>query len=118
MKIAIIGASNNRSKYGNRAVRAYLRQNHTVYPINPNENEIEGLKVYKSILEIPDEIDRVSIYLPPHLGIMILDEIAKKGAKEVFFNPGSESVEIIEKAEKLGLNVIIACSIVDIGEIP
>ncbi|MFC1558153.1 CoA-binding protein [candidate division KSB1 bacterium] len=118
MKIAIIGASKNRQKYGNKAIRAYLRQDHTVYPVNPNESEIEGLKTYKSILDIPDEIDRASIYLPPHIVLSTLDEIAQKGVKELFFNPGSESRENIDKAEQLGLNVVIACSIIDIGETP
>ncbi len=118
MKIAIIGASNNREKYGNIAVRSYIKQGHTVYPVNPKEEEIEGLKAYKSILDIPDEIDRASIYLSPKIGISLLDEIQKKGIKEVFLNPGSESKELIEKAEKLGLNFVIACSIVDINENP
>lgn len=118
MNIAIIGASNNKSKFGNKAVRAYLRQGHTVYPVNQMESEIEGLKVYKSILDIPDTIDRVSLYLPPHIGISVLDEIAQKGIEEIFINPGAESRELLDKAEQLGLNTIIACSIIDIGEIP
>ena len=118
MKIAIIGASNNKSKYGNISIRAYKKQGHTIFPINPNEKEIEGLKVFKSVLDIPEEIARASIYLPPHIGITVLEEIAQKGIKEVFLNPGSESGELIEKAEKLGLDFVIACSIVDINENP
>lgn len=118
MKIAIIGASNNKEKYGNKAVRAYKKQGHSVYPVNPREKTIEGLRAYKSILDIPGEIERASIYLPHEIGITIIEEIAEKGVKEVFLNPGSESKELIEKAEKLGLNVIIACSILDIGEKP
>ena len=118
MKIAIIGASNNKEKYGNKAVRAYKKQGHSVYPVNPREKTIEGLSTYKSILDIPDEIERASIYLPHESGITIIEEIAEKGVKEVFLNPGSESKELIEKAEKLGLNVIIACSILNIGEKP
>jgi len=118
MKIAIIGASNNKEKYGNKAVRAYKKQGHSVYPVNPREKTIEGLSTYKSILDIPGEIERASIYLPHKIGTIIIEEIAEKGVKEVFLNPGSESKELIEKAEKLGLNVIIACSILDIGEKP
>ncbi len=118
MKIAIIGASKNKEKYGNKAVRAYKKQGNSVYPVNPREKTIEGLRAYKSILDIPGEIERASIYLPHEIGITIIEEIAEKGVKEVFLNPGSESKELIEKAEKLGLNVIIACSILDIGEKP
>ena len=116
--VAIVGASGDRSKFGNKAVRAYLRKGYTVYPVNPNRDEVEGLKAYKSVLEIPVDLDRVSIYLPPELTIVVLDEIARKGAKELFLNPGSESKAVTEKARSLGFKPILACSIVDIGETP
>ncbi len=110
--IAIIGASKDPTKFGNKAVKAYLKKGYTVYPIHPTEKEIEGLKVYASILEVPiANIDRVSVYLPPKIGMNVIDEIAKIKTSEVWLNPGSESPELIEKAEKLGLNVIVACSV-------
>lgn len=117
--IVIIGASNDRSKFGNKAVRAYLKQGYTVYPVHPKESLIEGLKAYRSISEIPaKKLDRVSLYLPPSIGLSVIDEIAKKEVSEVWLNPGAESNEIIEKGEKLGLNMITACSIVDVGISP
>jgi len=116
--VAIIGASNDRGKFGNKAVRAYLKQGYTVFPVNPKEETIEGIKAYKSILEIPDEVDRVSVYLPPKLTVAVLDEIARKGTKALFLNPGSESEAAVEKARALGLDPILACSIIDIGETP
>jgi len=63
--VAVIGASNDRSKFGNRAVRAYRLQGHTVIPINPHEREVEGLKAYKSVLDVPGTIDMASFYVPP-----------------------------------------------------
>ena len=116
--VVIIGASNNPDKYGNRAVRAYLKGGYTVYPINLNEDTIEGLKVYKSILDVPDEIDLASMYVLPEIGLEVIEEVAKKGVKDVFLNPGAESGELIDKARELGLNPIVACSIVDIGMNP
>lgn len=113
--IAIIGASKDRNKYGNKAVRAYLTRGFTVYPINPREDDIEGLKVYRSILDIPGPVDKVSLYVPPEIGIKLLDEIVQKGVKEVFINPGAESEELLKKVEELGLNWVIACSIRAIG---
>jgi predicted CoA-binding protein len=115
MSVAVIGASNDRSKYGNKAVRAYLRMGYKVYPVNPNEGTIEGLKAYGSILDIPEEVDRATLYVPPRVGMKVIEEIAKKGVKELYFNPGAESDELLEKARRLQLNPILACSILDIG---
>jgi predicted CoA-binding protein len=116
--VAIIGASNVREKYGNRAVRAYLRQGWTVYPVNPHEREIEGLRSYASVTDIPGAVDRASLYLPPQVGLGLLESIKAKGIKELYVNPGAESDELMAKAEQLGLETIYACSIVDIGERP
>jgi hypothetical protein len=113
--IAIIGASSDRSKYGNKAVRAFKDGGWTVYPVNPKEDEIEGLKCYASIADVPEPIDRVSMYVPPRTGKRLLDAIAAKKPNELFFNPGSDDAEILEQAEEKGLNPIRACSIVNIG---
>jgi predicted CoA-binding protein len=116
--VAVIGASTARHKYGNRAVRAYLRQGWTVYPVNPNEPAVEGLATFPTILDIPDPVDRASLYVPAEIGETLLEGIRKKGVKELFVNPGAESDKLLAKAERLGLEPIQACSIVDIGERP
>jgi predicted CoA-binding protein len=116
--VAVIGASNARGKYGNRAVRAYLRQGWTVYPVNPNEPEVEGLRTFARVTDIPGPVDRASLYVPASVGVTLLDGIKEKAIPELFVNPGAESDELLDKAERLGLNTIQACSIVDIGERP
>jgi predicted CoA-binding protein len=116
--VAVIGASSAPHKFGNKAVRAYLRQGWTVYPVNPNESTIEGLPSYPSVSAIPGPVDRASLYLPPAIGIDVLEEIQSKGIRELWVNPGAESAALLEKAERLGLEPIQACSIVDIGERP
>ena len=109
----------DRRKFGNKAVRAFKQKGYKVYPINPKLVEVEGIKAYKSITDVPEtSIDMVSMYLPPLVGITVLEEIAKKKIKELWLNPGSESVEIADKAEALGLTVIEACSIVGAGMSP
>jgi len=77
--------------------------------------EVEGLPVYKSLSEIPHDVklDRISVYLPPPVAVKVLDDIAKKGCKELWVNPGAESAELVEKASRLGLNTIFACSYSD-----
>ncbi|EAQ80495.1 CoA-binding protein [Blastopirellula marina] len=117
--VAILGASTHRSKYGNKSVRAHLQQGFEVYPINPQAGEIEGLQAYAKLADLPiDKLDRISVYLPPKIGIELLEEIAAAGATEVFFNPGAESEELLAKARALGIDPIQACSIVDVGMSP
>lgn len=116
--VAIIGASNNRDKYGNKAVRAFLQQGYQVFPINLTEKEVEGVRAYPSILEVPARPDMVSVYIPPEQLLKILPDIAVKGCGELWLNPGTESEDVLEKAEELGLKVIQACSIIGIGMSP
>jgi predicted CoA-binding protein len=116
--IAIIGASANPEKFGNKAVRAFVQQGWTVYPVNPKEATIEGLTVYKSLREIPGVVDEASVYLAPHLVPAVLQEIASKGIKKVWLNPGTESDDAVERAEELGLEAQVGCSIVGIGVDP
>jgi len=116
--VAIIGASNDRSKFGNKAVRAFQQQGYTVYPVNPNEAQIEGLPAYKSIRDVPARPQMISVYVPPPVLLRLLPDIAAKGCDELWLNPGTESDGALAEAEKLGLNVVRACSIVGVGVSP
>ncbi len=116
--IAIIGASANRSKYGNMAVRAFIDQGYTVYPVNPREEEIEGLPCYKSILDLPGPVETASFYLTPKRTITVLDDLPQKGVKTVFLNPGTADDAVVQRANELGLEVIEACSILAVGKSP
>ncbi len=116
--VAILGASHDPAKYGNKAVRAYIKQGWDVYPVNPKGGEIEGRHVYASLRDVPVQVDRVTVYLPPAAGLKALPDIAAVQPREVFLNPGSESDELIEAAQALGLDPILACSILDIGVSP
>jgi uncharacterized protein len=116
--VAVLGASRDRRKYGNKAVRAYVESGFTVIPVNPNEAEIEGLKAYPNLEAIAEPVDFVSLYVPPAVGLKLLPSIAEKKPKEVWLNPGAESDELIEVAADLHLRVIVACSIVALGLSP
>jgi predicted CoA-binding protein len=116
--VAVLGASRDRSKFGNKAVRAFARQGYEVYPVNPKESEIEGRPCFASIADVPVRPDRITVYLPPSIVLGLLPAIAARGCDEFWLNPGAESDEVVRAAEGLGLNVIQACSIVDIGVSP
>ncbi|MBX3395926.1 MAG: CoA-binding protein [Phycisphaerae bacterium] len=116
--VVIVGASADRSKYSNKSIRAHLRQGWQVYPVNPRGGTIEGLTVYTSVKDIPGPIDRISLYLPPAVGVTAMADIAAAKPTEFFVNPGAESEELVEKAQALGLDPILACSIIDVGASP
>ena len=117
--IAIVGASSDPSKFGNKAIKAYLQRGYDVYPVNPKGGQIEGLTAYRSLADIPvAKLDRISVYLPPAIGLTMLDEIAAKPHGQLWLNPGSDSDEVVTRAHELGLDPIVACSIVDIGVSP
>jgi predicted CoA-binding protein len=117
--VAILGASADRSKFGNKSVRAHRAAGYEVYPVNPKAGEVEGLTAYARLADVPlEHLDRVSVYVPPAALLSLLDEIAAKGCNELWLNPGTESYEVLEKARQLGLNAITGCSIIDVGYSP
>ena len=116
--VAVIGASNDRRKYGNKAVRAYQDSGYSVFPVNPKEATIEGLRAYPNLAAIDQPIDYVSLYVPPAVGIQLLPAIAEKEPKELWLNPGSESEDLIDAAADLRVRAIVACSIVALGRNP
>ena len=116
--VAIVGASSNRAKYGNIAVRAFRTAGYKVIPINPNEAEVEGLRTYASVLDVPETIHMATVYVPPDVGERVIEDIAKKGISEVWLNPGAGSRQLVAKARALGLKPIESCSILGIGLSP
>src|SRR5262245_29723028 len=99
--VAVIGASSNRRKFGNKAVRAFRQQGYTVVPINPHETEVERLKAYASVLDVQDPIDMATFYVPPEIGEQVIEEVARKKIPEVWLNPGAESDRLIDRARAL-----------------
>jgi uncharacterized protein len=116
--IAVVGASNDRRKFGNKAVRAFRAQGHTVVPINPREPEVEGERAYASVLDYPGTIDEATLYVPPAVGVSLLPEIARKGIRTVWLNPGADGADVVSRARELGLQSIVACSILATGDTP
>ena len=118
LTVAVIGASSDRKKFGNKALRAFRDRGYTVIPINPKEAEVEGEKSYASVLDVPGAIDMATFYVSPAVGLTLLDDLAKKGITDVWFNPGADSPELVARAKALELKPVVACSILGIGASP
>jgi len=116
--VAVIGASSDRNKFGNKALRAFRSEGYNVIPVNPNESEVEGLRTYASVLDVPGTIDMATVYVQPDVVMTLLDGFEKKGIGEIWVNPGAESDELMAEAHRRKLNMIYACSIVGIGRSP
>ena len=116
--VAVVGASSSRAKFGNKALRAFLAEGHRVLAINPNETEVEGLKTYASVLDVPGPIDMATVYVQPDVTLQLLDEFQRKGIAEIWVNPGAEDEAVMAEARRRKMNVFFACSIVGIGRNP
>jgi predicted CoA-binding protein len=116
--VAVVGASADRHKFGNKAVRAFLAAGDDVVPINPVGEQIEGLHTYRSVLDVPREIDMATVYVPPDIALQLLPQFVEKRIGEVWLNPGADDDAVVAEARRLGLNVIVACSIVGAGQNP
>ena len=116
--VAVVGASSDRSKFGNKALRAFKAEGYMVIPINPNERAVEGIATYPSVLNVPGTIDMATVYVQPDVAMRLLPEFEQKGIAEIWVNPGAESDELLTDARRRKLNVIAACSIIGIGRSP
>ena len=116
--IAVVGASSDRRKFGNKALRAFKAVGYRVIPINPNERGVEGMATYVSVLDVPERIDMATVYVQPEVGLRLLPEFEQKQIGEIWINPGADSPELIADARRRKLNVIFACSIVGVGQNP
>ena len=114
---AVVGASTDRSKYGNRVLRCYLQNGRTVHPVHPKEGTIEGCTCYPDLRQLPEPVHGVSIVTPPAVTERIVEDVPASGARWVWMQPGAESDAAVGRAEALGLEVIAGgpCLLVALG---
>ena len=98
--VAVIGASSNRDKFGNKALRAFQAEGHTVIPINPHEGQVEGLTSYASVLDVPGPIDMATVYVQPEIATGLLAEFERKQIPEIWINPGAEDDGLMAEAAR------------------
>ncbi len=116
--VAVIGASPDRRKFGNKGVRAFRAAGWRVFPVHPDALEIEGLAAVGSVADIVDPLDVISLYVPAVVGVRLLPDLAAKAPGALWINPGAESAELLAAAQALKLNVLQTCSIIRVGFSP
>ena len=114
---AVIGASRDRSKYGNKVLRCYQQNGRTAYPVNPNADEIEGLACVPDLASLPNQVKAASIITPPKITEKIVEQAAEAGVQHLWMQPGAESKAAVERAAELKLQIIAGgpCILVTLG---
>ena len=114
---AVVGASRDRAKYGNKVLRCYMQHQRSVYPVNPPATEVEGLPAYADLGALPEAVHGISIITPPQITEAIVEEAAAAGIEHLWMQPGAESPRAVERAAALGLSLIAdgSCILVVLG---
>lgn len=110
---AVVGASQDRAKFGNRVYRSLLTAGYRVYPVNPRGGELEGAAVYASLADLPEMPDVVDTVVPPRVTEQVVREVQRLGIGRVWMQPGSESPAAIAYCEQHGIQVVHrACAMI------
>ncbi len=104
-KIAVVGATDKKEKWGYKILKRLLDEGYEVVPIHPKLKEIEGISCYPSLKEVPDDIEGVDIVVPPSITPKVVQQAIEKGIQYIWLQPGAESEEAIEVAQKSGKEV-------------
>ena len=116
-RFAVVGASRDRSKYGNRVLQTYLQNDREVVAVNPAVDTVEGVQSYPTLSAIPDAVHGVSIITPPAVTAQVIDEAIGLGIGHLWLQPGAEEDAAIARARAAGVNVIAhgPCALVVMG---
>jgi predicted CoA-binding protein len=105
-RFAVVGASQDRAKYGNKVLRVYQQNKLDAVPVNPTATEVEGLTAYPDLTSVPGSIDAVSIITPPKVTETVVKQALALGIKNIWMQPGAESEAAVDLATHAGANVI------------
>ncbi len=113
----VVGASANRDKYGNKVLRCYLQHGKKAFPVNPNEREIEGIPCVAGIMELPPEVQSISMITPPAVTEQLVRVAIDKGIRNIWMQPGAESAAAVKLCNEHKINVIAdgSCILVVLG---
>jgi predicted CoA-binding protein len=111
-RVAILGASPKPDRYAFKALRMLHEHGYSVVPINPTLDQVLDDKCYPNLSAAPGPIDTVTIYLNPNRSTPLIDEIIRVKPRRIIINPGAENSALADQAEKAGIEVVEACTLV------
>lgn len=113
----VVGASADRSKYGNKVLRCYLQKGRRVFPVHPDEKTIEGVPCVAGVADLPGEVASLSVITPPAVTERVVEDAIARGIRNVWMQPGAESAAAVARCEAAGINVIAdgSCVLVVLG---
>ena len=116
-KYAVVGASKNKDKFGNKVLRCFLQNDKIVYPVNPKEKIIENQSCISQIADLPNDVKSISIVTAPSVTTHIVEEAIAKGIQNIWIQPGAESKQAVYNCSQNGINVIHGgpCILAELG---
>ena len=113
VNIAVLGASDNPARYSYLALKELDKRGYkNLFPIHPQKEEIQGIKVYPGLEKLPVRVHTLSLYMGPERLNQVVDAMIKARPKRVIFNPGTESAPVKEKLENNGIDCSYDCTLV------
>ncbi|MDD4623714.1 MAG: CoA-binding protein [Kiritimatiellae bacterium] len=113
MNVAVVGASKKPERYSYQAVKLLAEKGHVPFPVHPSLDTVDDIAVYKTVSDVPDRIDTVTVYLSARNQERLPDDIlGKKTVTRVIFNPGAENPALAERLRNAGIEVMGACTLV------
>ena len=110
--VVIIGASEKTNRYSHMAMTALSEHGHDVRLVNPFKTSIDGQRCFRSIADINDEINTVTLYVNPERFKDHIDEVVKARPDRVIMNPGTENSEMEKVMKEAGIEVLRACTLI------
>lgn len=113
----VVGASEDRSKYGNKVLRCYLQNRKTAIPVNPKAAAVEGIATVATVADLPDTVKSISVITPPAVTEKVVEAAISRGITSIWMQPGAESAAAVDRCTSAGINVIAdhSCLLVVLG---
>lgn len=113
---AVIGATARKEKFGYKIYKCLKDHGYEVYPVNPNVEEIDGVRCYESLTALPVKPTVVDFVVPERVGLEAVDECKTLGIPTIWLQPGADKPSVVKKGKEKGLEVIEACVLIELRE--